>query len=193
MSAAAVPMGQPVQLDVHAPEEAKLKSMKFKSKAIDIVAAVCLVLTSFPTVYFGAGDNVCNGLMVRVVFCWLGLFGILLALAELEVNFVLDHVAVLSYRSGRVCLLFFVGSIVSASAPSEVPLAVAGGGVLTGRPVLVSFSWYFAGTGVLLLFAACYTLRLSVRSQVHKFKTGGGRGAAAAATAAGPSKEKELL
>ena len=171
-----VPMGTPVPHDLPhvgsfpiSEEEAKLSRMRLKAKVLNVTSGALLSVVSAPTVYYGA-DSSCNGMLVRTIFLWSFIFGLLLIAAELELHIVTTHVH--AYRSGRALLMIFVGSVTLAAGPSEIPISFAAPGVLDpGKAtVLISMHWQFIGVGLILLIAATYTLRLSARAKLHKLQ-----------------------
>ena len=133
-------MGQPVQ-PVVTDEEKKIGSMKTRSKILNIIAAITVAAVSVPTVYFGPDTEGCSGYLIRTIFVWAFIFGVLLLAAELELSIVQEHVHVLTYRSGRAFLMTFLGSIALAATPGEIPIAYAAPGVTTKTRVLVSINW----------------------------------------------------
>ena len=171
-------MGTPVPHDLPhvgsfpiSEEEAKLSRMRLKAKVLNVTSGALLSVVSAPTVYYGA-DSSCNGMLVRTIFLWSFIFGLLLIAAELELHIVTTHVHELAYRSGRALLMIFVGSVTLAAGPSEIPISFAAPGVLDpGKAtVLISMHWQFIGVGLILLIAATYTLRLSARAKLHKLQ-----------------------
>lgn len=164
-------MGQPVD-----DEGRKVDSMKFKSKVLNIAASVLLVVVSAPTVWHGPSGKEneqaagCSGYLYRTIFSWMCVFGLLVASAEFGLGFIQDYVHVLNFRSGRACVLLFVGSVSLSAGPSEVPLSyVSQNGASQGR-VLLTMHWRFVGCGLLLLAAAFYALRVSARAKWHEMK-----------------------
>ena len=133
------------------------------------MAGAALALVSAPTVWDGPEGSGCNVYLIRTIFTWMLVFGILLLLAEFEVPLVQEHVHILAYRSGRALLMLFMGMVAASAAPAEIPLSYAAPGVTTDRTkVLVNFHWKFAGVGVLLISAALYALRLTAFANIVK-------------------------
>ena len=97
-------MGTPVPHDLPhvgsfpiSEEEAKLSRMRLKAKVLNVTSGALLSVVSAPTVYYGA-DSSCNGMLVRTIFLWSFIFGLLLIAAELELHIVTTHVHGLQVR-----------------------------------------------------------------------------------------------
>ena len=58
-------------------------------------------------------------MLIRVVMGWMSVIGVMLVLAELHVEKVLEYVHVLSYRSGRALIALMAGTITLSAAPSR--------------------------------------------------------------------------
>ena len=135
-----VPMGQPVLTE----EDRKIESMKWKSKLLNIIACMAVATVSVPTVYYGSETEGCSGYLIRTIFAWAAMLGLLLIAAELEMGCVTTHLHILTYRSGRALVLVFLGSIALAATPAEIPIAAAVPGMVgpMGRArVLIAIKW----------------------------------------------------
>lgn len=135
-----VPMGQPVLTE----EDRKIESMKWKSKLLNIIACMAVATVSVPTVYYGSETEGCSGYLIRTIFAWAAMLGLLLIAAELEMGCVTTHLHILTYRSGRALVLVFLGSIALAATPAEIPIAAAVPGMVgpMGRArVLIAINW----------------------------------------------------
>lgn len=123
--------------------EKKLESMKLKNKILNVIASGTLGAVSVPTVWYGPDEDGCSMYLIRTVFLWMLIFGVLLVGAELEIPIVKDQVQFLGYRSGRAFLMIFLGSVALAATPDEIPIQYAAAGVSTNsdRRVLVAIHW----------------------------------------------------
>mmetsp|Transcript_9417 Transcript_9417/g.24126 ORF Transcript_9417/g.24126 Transcript_9417/m.24126 type:complete len:200 (+) Transcript_9417:16-615(+) len=162
------PMGTPVpdaRAELSAAKDAKIESMKGRSKVLSAASGLALMAVAGPAFWFGVNAS-CDALLVRMVMGWLFFFGILLLLAEIGVELVRKNVHVLAYRTGRATVAFFAATVCLAAAPSEV--AIAGLGPGHSSSLVTQVDWQFAGVGFLLGASACYMVKVSCKAAARK-------------------------
>eukprot|EP00308_Calcidiscus_leptoporus_P013089 CAMPEP_0119362902 /NCGR_PEP_ID=MMETSP1334-20130426/9801_1 /TAXON_ID=127549 /ORGANISM="Calcidiscus leptoporus, Strain RCC1130" /LENGTH=227 /DNA_ID=CAMNT_0007378171 /DNA_START=88 /DNA_END=771 /DNA_ORIENTATION=+ len=168
--------GQPVDSLLSA--EAKYLRARKTAKWLNIVAALLLSIVAFHELFAKdeQGASNCNPLLVRVVMGWMGVIGLLMILAELEVALVRKHIHVLAYRSGRAAAGLMVGTICMAAAPVELPMAATGYNYNEGAFV-TSVQYHFLIVGFIVICAAVYNIVVSIKHKVYVFakKRSGGK------------------
>ena len=96
--------------------------------------------------------------------------GILLLLAELEIEMLRAYVHILSYRSGRAAIALMIGTICVSAAPSELPVSTVNQG--SSGNYVVEYKWEYCFVGLFVIAGAAQNIRLTVRSKVHKLQHG---------------------
>jgi hypothetical protein len=86
---------------------------------------------------------------------WMALLGLLLVLAEFEVECVRKYIHIMAYRSGRAFVTLFAATICITAAPSEVDIAyITGRAPASGQSYVTHVDWSLLLIGILLAASA---------------------------------------